>query len=360
MKHASSQGTTAVAVAIVGIASGSWSSPAWTAPELAAVHCAHDAAELASFLVDASNGGASNGHDNVIHLVAGTFATNGATFSFNSSSGFALTLDGGYDFNCISQDLHPGKTVLDGGGPGPGAVEVLSLQSSGAVTVDRLTIQHGFKGGSSNGGGVDIYLSNASAAAVFDNNQVLANATDYAAGGLSIFGGGTVHVDGNLFVSNSAPALAAAFVDMDAGSVVYFNNNTVAGNVNSTPNNAIVALGGSSAGGYATNNISYGNTATHDFYLYSSGTFQFIDNDYHSINGTPAAGSHGNIDVDPLFVGAGNYHLNTYSPMRAAGTATPSGSLPPADLDGNAYPVSGKVDLGAYNGILFADGFEIP
>lgn len=353
--------TISAAGMLAAIASLLWSGATCAAPELAAVHCAHNAAELASLLSDASNGGTANGHDNVIHIVAGTFAANGATFAFNSSSGFALALDGGYDFNCINQDLAPGQTVLDGGGPGPGAVEVLSLQSSGNVSVNRLTIQHGFKAGSSNGGGVDIYLANAGAIAIFDNNQVLNNSTDYAAGGLSIFGGGTVHVDGNLFVGNSAPDVAAAFVDMNAGSIIYFNNNTITANVNTKPSNtAITALGGGSAGGYAANNISYGNTGTDDFYLYSSGTFLFVDNDYHSISGTPAAGGHGNIDVNPLFVGAGNYRLAGNSPVRAAGTASAAGALPGADLDGNAFPLRGRVDAGAYNEILFDDGFEFP
>jgi hypothetical protein len=357
MNVVSARGIASAAGAFTAIASLLWPDAVCAAPELAAVHCAHDAAELAGFLSDVSNGGTANGHDNVIRLVAGTFAANGATFSFNSHSGFALTLDGGYDFNCITQDLTPGKTVLDGGGPGPGAVEVLSLQSSGDVTVSRLTIQHGFKAGSSNGGGAGIYLANASAIAVFDDNQVLNNSTDYAAGGLSIFGTGTVHIDGNLFAGNSAPSVAAVFADMNAGSMVYLNNNTITGNINSTVGPAVSALG---PAGHVANNISYANTGSYDFYLYANGTIGFVDNDYHSISGTPAAGGHGNVDVNPLFAGIGNYRLAADSPLRASGTASAAGSLPAADLDGHAFPLAGKVDVGAWNETLFADGFDVP
>jgi len=358
MNVVSARGTACPAGAFAAIAGLLWSSAACAAPELAAVHCAHDAAELSGFLSDASNGGAANGHDNVIRLVAGTFAANGSTFSFNSHSGFALTLEGGYDLKCVTQDLTPGKTVLDGGGPGPGAVEVLSLQSGGDVTVSRLTIQHGFKAGSSNGGGAGIYLANASAIAVFDDNQVLNNSTDYAAGGLSIFGTGIVHIDGNLFAGNSAPSVAAVFADMNAGSTVYLNNNTITGNINSTVGPAVSALG---PAGHVANNISYANTGSYDFYLYANGTIDFVDNDYHGIKGTPATSS-GNVDLNPGFVnpGTGNYRLAAGSPVRAAGTAKPPGGLPPADLDGEAFPLSGKVDMGAYNEILFADGFDIP
>lgn len=361
MRPISARRSTLTMAAFAGIANLLWSGATCAATELAAVYCAHDAAQLSSLLSDAGNGGTANGHDNVIHLVSTTFLTNGGPFSFNSSSGFALTLEGGYDFNCINQDLTPGQTVLDGGGPPPNGTPVLSLQSSGDVTVRRLTIQNGYRKGSSNGGGAGIYLANASATAVFDDNQVLNNASDYAAGGLTVFGSGTVHIDGNLFAGNNAPAVAAAFPDMNAGSIVYFNNNTITGNVNTNVSStSSTALGGGSASGYAANNISYDNTGTNDFYLYSSGTFLFVDNDYHSINGTPAVGGRGNVDVDPLFVGAGNYHLAANSPLRAAGTAGTAGALPAADLDGHAFPLRGRVDMGAYNEILFADGFEMP
>ena len=342
-------------VAVAGVLAGGRASAA-----VPSVYCAHDATEFANDLADVSNGGTANGHDNIIHLVAGTFATGGTVFGFNSNSGYALSIDGGYDLNCVSQDLTPGATVLDGGGPGLGASEVLSLQSTGDLSVSRLTIQHGFVHGTGNGGGVGIYLGKATATARFDNNQVLANVSDYSHGGMDIFGGGTVYVDGNLFAGNSAPAGAAFALDMNAGSVIYLNNNTIVGNTNTSAGSSISSLGGGSADGYVSNNISYGNVGGDDFYLYSFQTFLFVDNDYHHTTGAQAPASHGNLDLDPLFVNAGNgnYRLAPGSPLRAKGTAAATGGLPAADLDGGIFPLTGKVDMGAWNEILFADGFD--
>jgi len=56
----------------------------------------------------------------------------------------------------------------------------------------------------------------------------------------------------------------------------------------------------------------------------------------------------GNIDEDPLFVrpGAGDLRLRPGSPCRDAGIDT--GSLPPADLDGNPRIQGPRPDMGAY------------
>ncbi|HSN00470.1 MAG TPA: hypothetical protein VLS52_05635 [Rudaea sp.] len=321
----------------------------------ASTYCVHTGPELGFALADASDGGIANTHDNTILLAGGTFAVSGGPFTFNSSSGFALTIEGGYDSTCTKLDPTPGLSQLDGGGTS----QVINFQTNGNISVQHITVQHGSKAGSAGGGG-QIDLTNAVAVAVFANNQVIDNSSNYSVGGLTVFGVGTVHIDANLFAGNSAPAASALSTSMDAGSIIYLTNNTIAGNTNTSGGNMIAALGGGSASGYVSNNISYGNSNGYDFYLYSFQTFEFNYNDYHALTGAPAANSGGNVDLDPKFVGAGDYRLSGTSPLLASGLTNPTGGLPAMDLDGHAFPGSGRADMGAYEETIFIDGFDGP
>jgi hypothetical protein len=335
-------------------------------------YCAHDRTELIADLAAVSTGGGANGHDNIIHVVNGTFATSGATFAFTSVSGFALTIEGGYDSTCTNQDPTPNLTMLDGGD----AVEVLSVQTNGTITLRHLTIQHGFRNGSSNGGGVGIFLNQLLVtdplpALVFVANVVRNNSSNYNVGGLTVFApspspdehAGMVTVENSLFVSNSAPNDAALFIDLGTGSTAYLTNNTITGNTCANAGCSVAALGDPSGAlsGFVSNTTSIGNTAAHDYFLYFNSSVQFTNDDYNNISGTPAASSSGNlIGVDPQFVAADDFHLRSTSPLLRAGTLTPAGGLPATDLDGNPRSVAGLVDIGAYENIdvIFADGFE--
>ena len=55
----------------------------------------------------------------------------------------------------------------------------------------------------------------------------------------------------------------------------------------------------------------------------------------------------GNISADPMFVGAGDYHLQDGSPCIDAGTNS-APALPDTDKDGNLRIVGAAVDMGAY------------
>ena len=320
-------------------------------------YCAHTSFELNAALTDTSTGGIANDRANTIHVVSGTLSTSGGPFGFTTASGFALTLDGGYNSTCTTQDFTPGASMLDGGGAG----RVLVMQTNGTLSVSHLTIQNASYGGSAGAGG-QIFLSNAAAIVTFDGNMVRNNISTFA-GGYTIFGTGTVHIDNNLFIGNSAPEAAALSTGMDAGSTIYFTNNTVVGNIttNTDVHNMTIAIGDGSDTtlAYVSNTISYGNTAAHDFYLYGSHV-QFTNNDYASIDGNPTAGSSGNVNVDPKLVGAGDYHLQATSTLLDAGVLAPVGGLPPTDIEGHVRSYAGKIDLGAYqygDGI-FKDGFE--
>jgi hypothetical protein len=321
----------------------------------ASTYCAHNGAELVSALADASAGGIANAYDNTILLASGTFAVSAGPFTFNSSSGFALTIEGGYDSTCTTQNMAPGLTLLDGGGTS----QVINLQTNGNISVRHVTIQHGSYSASA-GGGALIYLGNAAAVAVFADNQVINNSDSYGTGGLTVFGDGTVNIDANVFAGNSAPVASALSTAMNAGSIVYLTNNTIVSNSNTSGGNMITALGGDSAGGYVSNNISYGNFNGYDFYLYSFQTFEFQNNDFHALTGAPTTNSSNNVDLDPQFVGGGNHHLSGASPLLASGLASPAGGLPAADLDGHAFPSQGRADMGAFEETIFIDGFDGP
>lgn len=340
----------------------------------ATTYCAHDRLELIADLTAVSTGGGANGHDNTIHLVNGTFATSGTTFAFTSVSGFALTIDGGYDSTCANESPAPNLTVLDGGD----AEEVLSIQTNGTITLRHLTIQHGFRNGSSNGGGVGIFLNQLQAAdpvpaLVFDANVLRNNSSNYASGGLTVFGpspdpgphAGMVSIRNSLFVGNSAPNIATLFVDLGTGSTAYLTNNTITGNTCTNSGCSAVALGDPSGAlsGFVSNTTSVGNTAAHDFFLYFSSSVEFTNDDYSSISGTPAASSSGNlIGIDPRFIAADDFHLRSTSPLLRAGTLTPSGGLPATDIEGHPRSVNNRVDLGAYENVdfIFASDFEAP
>ena len=79
-------------------------------------------------------------------------------------------------------------------------------------------------------------------------------------------------------------------------------------------------------------------------------------NDYGTRGGATPASEISNLSVNPKFVDAagGDFHLAGDSPL--LGYGLPQGTI--TDLDGNPYPVSGKIDLGAYAETIFIDGFD--
>ena len=324
-------------------------------------YCVQNATQLKAALSDAGSGGSKNNEDNTIHVASGVFTTSGSPFFFGTVSGFALTLEGGYNATCSTQDLAPGVSVLDGGN----LTQVLSIQTNGDITVRHLTIQHANYGGSA-GGGAAIALNNENAGeiAIFDSNVVRDNLDSFGTGGLTIFGNGTAYIENNLFTGNSAPAAAALSTSITVGTV-YITNNTISDNTNTGSNNMITAIGGSGAIGHVSNTISYGNhgTGAYDFDLYGFEKVDFVHNAYTTVNGAQAPGSTGNlIGVDPKFVAADNFRLRSTSALLRAGTPTPAGGLPPTDIEGHARSISGPVDIGAFENLdfIFANGVDPP
>jgi len=339
---------------------------------MANTYCVDTAAKLYDALANVSTGGAADDQDNTIHLVSGTYTTNGGRFDFKTAAGHAFTIDGGYDSNCAIQDPTPGATTLDGAS----ANQVLGIQTNGTARVRRLTLQNGVHNGSADGGGVRVVLSRSNPGdpipmIVFIANVVRNNATDYSVGGLSIYGVapmpdtpvGIADIENCLFTGNSAPTVGALSVDLGNGSTAYLTNNTFSDNTSTLAGSYATSIG--SSGGtitaFLSNTVSYGNASDHDFRLAAFDSVKLANNDYGSIVGTPAAGSSGNlVNVDPQFVGAGNFHVKSTSPLLRAGTLVPDGGLPATDLEGNPRSVASRVDIGAYENVdaIFADGFQ--
>ena len=105
--------------------------------------CVKTSAELQNALTAA----ASNGEDDIIKVVRGTYIGN---FVFDSYEGKSLSLLGGYSSDCASRILDPATTVLDGNFLG--RVLFLNNASAGDLYVEGFKIRRGNT--LENGGGI--------------------------------------------------------------------------------------------------------------------------------------------------------------------------------------------------------------
>jgi hypothetical protein len=356
----------------------------------------------ATNLQNALNTAAENSQDDTIKVVQGTYSGN---FSYSSSQGYGITLEGGYALGCASRVVDPANTTLDGGGSG--RVLYLLNGSGGDIQVDGFTIQNG----SISGGGGGIYAYSFSALATAGNvtllnniiqgnsatgsgegggayarsasnsgtagnitllnNTVTGNTSGNFGGGIEAYSvsywgpaAGSITLINNIIAGNTAAdqggggVYASSAADSGAAGTVTLVNNTITGN--NTPGAS--GCGGGLFFGYSGantincyNNIIWGNTATTTddiFFTGIGGTAYGYNNDYHEMSGTWNGGSGNNIDADPLFVGGGDYHLRTGSPCIDTGLNSAPG-IPSEDIDGDNRIIDGDgnatatVDMGA-------------
>ncbi len=319
----------------------------------ATTFCVHDEAAFRTALATA----ASNGQDDAIHLVRGTYHTNGQAFDYEPAETNSLSIAGGFDGDCSSRHLNPALTVLDGGD----ASQVFVSQSRrGSVAIRYVTVQHGV--GALYGGGLLFsYEANTpgdgdvtvSLDIIRDNRATYGAGLSAAAAGASV-----MRVKNNLFAGNVAtswPGGASVVANGDAQ--VYVTNNTVVANQAGDEEFAggLYVNHAGSTPAAVSNNVLFGNSG----YDLRCDSVPLLSNDWGSIDGAPMSGSLGNLSVDPQFVSATDFHLHASSPLIDAGVDDPPDDVTDTDLDGNSR-VYGHVDIGAYEhgDAIFADGFE--
>ncbi len=346
----------------------------------------------------------TNGEDDTINL-SGTYNVSdvGTGFSFASGESNALTITG----------ADSSSTILNGNG----SDRVLTLSSSGNVSVSGITIQNGLMASSSGGGllatAVDISIQNcaftsnavggsgggggasltSSGSVIFSNNTMSGNSTTGtgAAGALAVMVNNSFTGEGNTFSNNTSTGqVGACFISTLGGDAV-FNNNTLNSNsaVGQVGGCNIISLGNITANGNtATQNRSTGagmgfasfqatsdmnfnnNTITGNsaeeygaFYMTIGGNASLSGNTISENTLTDPTGEYAGIQVDSsgniVFSNNtvnGNSGSQLYGGARletASGTATVDGNI----FSANSVGISGSagVSITAAAGLIFTD-----
>jgi hypothetical protein len=325
--------------------------------------CVTNATGLESALTAASDGGANAAEDNTIEIAAGTYATTTAPFTYFSTSGFALHVQGGYDAACTTQTQSARLSVMDGGH----ATQVMNLASTnGLIVVSNLTIRNG----SSHADGGGLFLDSTSASTetrpgIF--NTILENNTTTAMGG-----GFYMHTTGmtrtylltNLISGNSAGGgYGAGVIDRSSFNITIIDNNTITRNSSSNGNSGgLLYTNLTVNGGYCdVENDIFWNNGLASFSTGNGSLSTHIGSSVYDVIGGNGVGEgiENSQQSDPLFVDpdAGNFRLGNGSP--ALGIA--SFRITGFDLDGHAVSgliYTGSVDAGAYSDTIFGDAFE--
>jgi hypothetical protein len=226
-----------------------------SSPVNAAVFCVDSASALQSALTATQ----SNGVDDEIRIVQGTYVGN---FVYGSSEANTLSVLGGYTVGCANRALDPVNTVLDGNRTGTVfmhiarsavvadlLVEGLTLRNGwrqgdaafgyagglrssitgGAVTLNRNIIEDNFA--SEGGGGAHIWVGDHCAVTV-TNNTIRGNNASRHGGGVYILTGtdSQVTIVNNSILANSSIIGGGLDIYNDARSVLTMIGNSVQGN----------------------------------------------------------------------------------------------------------------------------------
>jgi hypothetical protein len=324
--------------------------------------CVSTSAELQDALTAASDGGAHENEGNHVALREGTYLTGDDAFRFSSNSPFPLSLQGGYIDAACSEAMrvgHADGVVLDGRGITP----VLSIyMGKGTVTIDTVTLQHGFT--DQTGGGLQVNLQPAIGDVAISNIIVRRNVA--MQGGGMYIRGNVVDVVGSLFVHNSAYQSWGAGAVLGGFGRARLVGNTVGSNHSSGKIDAVDGLYVYSGLGSCViqKNIFWSGIKGR-IGLFLDCDAELLDNDYSALHvpfGSPAPVNVNPVSVDPQFMDPavdgsteGDFHLAAGSPLIGySATAAGSGS----DLDGKAPPAAGAIDIGAYYETIFADAFD--
>jgi hypothetical protein len=325
--------------------------------------CVIDAAGFQAALDAASDGGAYNGETNAINLVAGTYSTqnNGnQPFTYSSTAPYSLYVSGGRGITCGTVTLNPSLTVLSGHNSTPVFVAHAS-NASAFIVLSEVTIQDGQS--TQDGGGISVNAAPADAGGVSLNFSIVQNNHTTAKGGGVFLASGMnngVSMWNTVIINNSADVDygAGELVARDANSLVEMVSDDIVKNTSATSG----ATGALYLGGLGNLNVNFSifahNKSVGLYFANTHGTLYYVD--CGTIGGNAPAAATGFVQTDPLFVDytaiPPDLHLMSGSPLLAA--APYSGLLEPYDIEGQSIPLAGKVDFGAYEDTLFADGYD--
>jgi hypothetical protein len=338
------------------------------------VACVGTAGELADALSNLSTS-TSNTDADEIRIRAGTYVVPAGGFVGSVRDHHDLAIRGGYlDAGCVARSLDAALTILDGDhAAGVMTINTIAIPNSD-IEVSGLTLQNGSGSGAfdSNAGGLKIGDPSPISGGkilvernIFRNNSSVSNGFSQAVGGLIAATDGTpLIVRGNLFVGNSSPNAAAA--SFYSNNEIDVSNNTFTGNqaTNTNQSPRVTIDYTTFAGLKLSNNIFWGNHTGDNVFDVNLSAPQgqigatLADNDIEATTGTAVSAS-GTLQVDPSFVGNGDFRLAGVSPLINAGIDDPPGGVAEADLDGAPRLDGSAVDLGAYeSSYLFGNGFD--
>lgn len=323
---------------------------------------------------------ASNGEDDTINIVAGTY-TVGSPLSYDSTEDNSITI----------QNIS-GEVVIDG----ENVTRVLyasTTQDNADITIGGITFQKGFIIKDT---GATVFLQTHSANITIENSQFndgWSSSFYFSSNAGGLFartqGGGTISINDSVFANNYAKGIGGGlYINAAASTTVVLTNNLFVSNEASTQGGGLYlsAIGsnvaivnntftqnttgyGSGGGGFYLrlyndtasadiyNNIIWGNNADNltgeDIFLENDGdangtasAVNLYNNDYADLESQIASGItlSGNIDQDPLLTS--DYHIGDGSPCIDAGLPT-APSIPSTDFDGGIRIFDGGPDIGA-------------
>ena len=161
--------------------------------------CVSTAQELHDALTEAQ----SNGQDDIIRIVQGTYNGN---FIYASTEAYGVTVEGGYTADCASRVVNPENTALDAGGSGP-VLAFSAPEVAAGFRVDGFTMQNGNVVGNH---GAGLFINTAGGDVTVLETVVVSN-TALSNGSMSIYGGGiyirsaaNVILENNVITQNSS------------------------------------------------------------------------------------------------------------------------------------------------------------
>jgi len=178
-------------------------------PATAAVFCVDTATELQNALSTA----ASNGEDDQVQIVQGTYVGN---FVYTSSEAENIVISGGFVPGCGSRTIDPQNTVIDGNQSGTTLALISDFNSSANLSLHSLTITGGYSTidtGNGVGGGIRSRVGKGGILEI--THSVITNNYAGVGGGVEAENfRGKIRLIGNLIFNNQAIVSGGVFASM--------------------------------------------------------------------------------------------------------------------------------------------------